>query len=167
MNQERMMEMENDELQRKLKAADAEIRHLRSLQKLHGLDDIVRKNVEERLAILNRFVLETISTGVDKKAHTELLALMHDREYFMESTRMSFFATNPEFIGFLKESGLTEKEIGYCCLLCIGFSVSEINSYLDRKIHYNYSYTIRKKLGLNGSTPKLATFLTERLAEMH
>ena len=162
-----LRKMENDELQRKLKAADAEIRHLRSLQRLHGLDDIARKNVEERLAILNRFVLETISTGVEKKAHTELLALMHDRKYFMESTRMSFFATNPEFIGFLKESGLTEKEIGYCCLLCIGFSVSEINSYLDRKIHYNYSYTIRKKLGLNGSTPKLGTFLTERLAEMH
>lgn len=161
-----LRKMENDGLQRKLKAADAEIGHLRSLQRLHGLDDIARKNVEERLGILNRFVLETISTGVEKKAHAELLALMHDREYFMESTRMSFFATNPEFIGFLKESGLSENEIGYCCLLCIGFSVSEINSYLDRKIHYNYSYTIRKKLGLNGSTPKLATFLTERLAEM-
>lgn len=161
-----LRKIENDGLQRKLKAADAEIGHLRSLQRLHGLDEIARKNVEERLGILNRFVLETISTGVEKKAHTELLALMHDREYFMESTRMSFFATNPEFIGFLKESGLSENEIGYCCLLCIGFSVSEINSYLDRKIHYNYSYTIRKKLGLNGSTPKLATFLTERLAEM-
>ena len=79
----------------------------------------------------------------------------------------SYSLTHHEFVQNLRMKGLTNQEIGYCCLLCIGFSVSEINSYLDRKIHYNYSYTIRKKLGLNGSTPKLATFLTERLAEMH
>ena len=32
---------------------------------------------------------------------------------------------HPEFISGLEASGLTETEIGYCCLYCIGMNGSE------------------------------------------
>lgn len=88
---------------------------------------------------------------------------MADRKHFISSVRMSLRILHPEFISYLEDSGLSETEIGYCCLYCIGMNGSEISSYLGRKSFFNDSCAIRKKFGLGRRDMNLDRYLLEKL----
>lgn len=49
---------------------------------------------------------------------------MEDRLGFIRSVMLSLRFLRPEFIAGLEVSCLTETEIGYCCLYCIGVNGS-------------------------------------------
>ena len=125
----------------------------------------VRAQVEERLSVLNKFVVANISGMYSKEAFEELARLMNDRDYFLESTRMSFIIAHPQFLMFLKQYDLSDKEIACCCMYCIGLNGNEISQYLQRKSYYNYSSGIRKKLKLDKKT-NIDVFLRKKLHEL-
>lgn len=138
---------------------------LKKSRKDTALGKNVRKIVNERLEVLNNFILANISDTFSKKASEELRNLMSDREHFLESTHKSFVVAHPQFLMFLKQFNLSSKEIGYCCLYCIGLNGSEIADYLERKSFYNISHALRTKMGLDRST-NLDTYLRTKMQEL-
>lgn len=89
------------------------------------LDAETRKCIGELLGLLNRFVTAAISGNLIVSAVESLEEYMEDRLGFIRSVMLSFRFLHPEFISGLEVSGLTETEIGYCCLYCIGMNGSE------------------------------------------
>ena len=145
--------------------AITEQNRLRTLISRNKLTKDIIKLLEERLIILNNFIVSDISgTNMDKSLQ-ELKCYLSDNEKFVHSTRMSYELTHPKFISYLKKVGLTQWEIGCCCLYCIGLNGSEISSFLSIKYFYKNSSIIRKKLGVHSST-NIDKFLLEKLNEL-
>lgn len=80
----------------------------------------------------------------------------------LESTRSAYSLSHPGFIEYLKDKGLTDREIACCCLYCTGLNGSEISSYLEIKSFYNVSAVIRKKLSVDRSM-NIDTYLRKLL----
>ena len=70
-----------------------------------------------------------------------------------------------EYCDSLKEKGLTDLEIGYCCLHAIGLRGKEIVSYLNSRSYYNASSAIRKKLGLSEHDTNMINYIQNLLKE--
>ena len=131
------------------------------------VDSLSIQVLNDRLSLLNKFFAAEITSDsdIDRKAGNELSRLVEDRQNFMYTTRMTFAAANPGFIRFLKEKGLTEPEMEYCCLYAIGLTGKEIGIYIEKKRHYNESSAIRKKLGLGEHDTNLGIYLRKLLDE--
>ncbi|MBR1869705.1 MAG: hypothetical protein IJ799_06560 [Bacteroidales bacterium] len=71
-----------------------------------------------------------------------------DKETFIISRSIPFAADHPELVSCLKEKGLSQWEIGYCCLLLMGITNKEMRHYTGRASIYNDSSEIRSKLGI-------------------
>ena len=146
-------------------AALSEIKNLNDTLKNNTLDKTSRTLVSERLNLLNKFIASNMTPNYSLDAAKELKQLMQDKKYFIESTRISFLVEHPKFIGYLKKRGLSDGEIGYCCLYLMGLKGKDISAYMG-KGHYKLSSTIRKKFGLSEHDTNLDIFLRETLAEM-
>ena len=79
------------------------------------LSEDAQSALTKRLALLNRFFIAHITNNEssNSKLHQEMEALIANRDTFMESTRLSFVASHPQFIQHLEAHGLTEWEINY------------------------------------------------------
>ena len=124
----------------------------------------IRKVIEERLLILNNFIVSNISGVNLDKSMVELKKYMDDNENFLQSTMLSFKLTHPKFISFLQMKGLSDWEIGCCCLYCIGLNGSEISNFLGIKYFYKRSSIIRHKLDIQ--SVNIDTFLSKKLKEL-
>ena len=158
------LEYEKDQFMEMYSAALDEQKRLKRARMDTVLGKNVRSQVDNRLAVLNKFVVANISGMYSKEAYDELSKLLQDRNSFLESTRMSFIIAHPQFLMYLKEFGLSDWEISCCCMYCIGLNGNEISDYLKRKSYYNDSSVIRRKLGLDRKTT-LDTFLRKKLTE--
>ena len=158
------MEEQKNVLSNQYEKALSEQRKLRSLLVKQSFNENLRRTVEERLEILNNFIVSNIS-GIDMdKSLQELARYMENNEEFLQSTRKSFELTHPEFISYLTKKKLTEWEIGCCCLYCTGLNGNEIANYLDVKYFYKHSSIIRKKLGIQ--SVNIDTFLIDKAKEL-
>ena len=119
----------------------------------------------ERISLLNRFFTAHITNNdtSNSKLHQEMDALIANREIFMDSTRLAFKASHPQFINHLEEHGLTEWEINYCCLYAMGLKGREVGTYIKMRSHYNVSSDIREKLGINEHDTNLGIYLRKLL----
>lgn len=126
--------------------------------------DIV-KLLEERMSILNNFIVSDISGMNMEKSLQGLKNYLSDNEKFLHSMRLSFELTNPKFISYLRKMGLSDWETSCCCLYCIGLNGSEIANFLNIKYFYKQSSVIRKKLGIQSAT-NIDKFLVEKLNEL-
>ena len=160
------IETEMESYRKLYEQARAEKKNLLRIKQDQKLDKEIRESIEERLDVLNRFITAAISKNLISSATDALDDYLRDKERFIYSTRLSFIIMHPKFISYLKKSGLTENEIGYCCLYCIGMNGNEIASYLKRKSFYNTSSTIRKKLGLEEYKTNLDIFLRGKMTEL-
>ncbi len=158
------LEYEKNQFMEMYSAALDEQKRLKRARMDTVLGKNVRSQVDNRLAVLNKFVVANISGMYSKEAYDELSKLLQDRNSFLESTRMSFIIAHPQFLMYLKEFGLSDWEISCCCMYCIGLNGNEISDYLKRKSYYNDSSVIRRKLGLDRKTT-LDTFLRKKLTE--
>lgn len=147
--------------------AKREMKNLQKIADANTLDENIKTAVLERLNILHKFIGANISPGLSKSAAEELQKLMDDQAYFLESTRLSFTVEHPAFIRFLKRYNLTDAEISYCCLYCLGLNGNEIGSFLHRKSFYNISSVIRKKLNLEEYKTNLDIFLKEKMRNLN
>ncbi len=120
-------------------------------KKKNQLDPMMLTLLKQRFALLDKFIVANISSVYTKSALEELNKLILDKESFLESTRMAFSLSHPQFVEYLQQRRLTDKEMAYCCLYCIGLNGSEISNYLDIKSFYNISKVIRKKLSIDRS----------------
>lgn len=111
----------------------------------------LRKIVSERLLLLETCMAGVLTTGSSRTVKIEEMidSVKSDREKFQESLRLTFGITNPKFISYLEEKGLTREQIHICCLYAIGMTGKEIMAYTEKKRTYNMSSEIRSRLGLN------------------
>ena len=116
------------------------------------------------MEILNSFIVSGISGVNMEKSLLQLKNYLNDSEKFIYSTKMSFEVTHPKFIAYLLKSGLSEWEIGCCCLYCVGLNGSEISTFLNIKYFYKRSSIIRKKLNIQSIN--IDTFLLNKLQEL-
>lgn len=165
--EKRLQEIEEQKLQlsNQYEKALVEKKRLRSLITKQSLNDDLRHVIEQRLEVLNKFIVAHIS-GVDMdKSMTELKNYIKNNDEFLRSTKMSLELTHPRFISYLSKQGLSEWEIGCCCLYYIGLNGSEISNYLDIKYFYKNSSAIRKKLGVESMN--IDTFLQKKAKELY
>lgn len=126
------------------------------------------KVVASRLEILNKFLHAHITKNceVDRKAAGELDTLVSNREDFMDSNRLAFSGSHPEFIAYLKDCNLSEYEINYCCLYAIGLRGKDVGAYMNMRSHYNVSSAIREKLGIGEHDTNLGIYLRKLLVNL-
>lgn len=158
------LEAEKDKYVEMYNATCKDIKRLKKALQENKLDKEVCRLVEERLNVLNNFVAANISGSFTTVAYNELAKLMADQAHFLNSTRASFHIAHPQFLAYLKKSGLTNEEIEYCCLYCIGLNGSEILSYLNKPSIYNISAVLRKKLDVEKKM-KIDVYLQKKMQE--
>ena len=131
------------------------------------LSEEAQMALTKRLSLLNRFFMAHITNDEksSNKLQKEMEALINNRAVFMDSTRLSFAASHPHFIQHLKEHGLTEWEINYCCLYALGLKGKDIGTYIQMRSHYNQSSLIREKLGIGEHDTNLGIYLRKILVE--
>lgn len=164
---EKLKEIEEQKkyLHNEYEKAIIEKNNLKSLISRNKLSKEFIKLLEERLQILNNFIVSDISGTNMEKSLTLLKNYLRDNKKFFHSTIMTFELTHPMFISYLKKRGLTEWEIGCCCLYCIGLNGSEISNLLDIQYFYKQSSTIRKKLDVQSSI-NIDKFLLIKLKQL-
>lgn len=162
-----LIKEEKEEAERMYSSLKAEIEQLKKIRKDKSIDKDILASVEQRLNVLNMFILAELSDSFEKIAYTELGKLMENREGFLESTKKTFMISHPKFMAYLRERNLTEWEIGCCCLYCIGFNGAEISEYLNRKAIYNVNSTIRQKLDIPKGGTQIDVFLKLKMQEFH
>lgn len=146
----------------KIAQLEDEFEQLKELRQSETMiDEEARAVLDGRFELLNRFFKAFISKDgeEERKAYREIETLLSDRQRFATSTRKAFEASRPEFIRFLSEHGLDDKEINYCCLYALGLKGGEVGRYMHDSRHYHVSSEIRSKLGLGPNDTNLGLFL--------
>ena len=130
-------------------------------------DDEAMALIRQRLTVLDKVLASHISS--DDKAwkisEEEIENLISDRESFIISTKIVFKENHPKFISFLEQKGLSDWEIGYCCLFTLGLKGKEVGEFIQKKRHYIISSEIRKKLGLCEHDTNIGIWLRALLSE--
>ena len=135
------------------------------LAKNEHLDDSIKNVIIKRLELLNKFftVYITNNSNVGRKLDKELDELLNNKESFMMSTRLAFIGSHANFIKYLEEHNLSQREIEYCCLYALGLNGKEVGAYIKMRSHFNMSSCIRKKLGLVESDTNLSIYIKKLL----
>lgn len=160
----REIEEQKSQLADEYEKALEEQARLRAIISNKPLNPNIKKLLEQRMTILNKFIVSNISGVNMENSIKELQQFLSNNEDFIKSTILSFKVTHPKFISFLVGKGLSKWEIGCCCLYCIGLKGSEISNYLNVKYFYKNSSIIRKKLGIQ--SVKIDTFLRSKMNEL-
>ena len=130
-------------------------------------DDEAMALIRQRLTVLDKVLASHISS--DDKAwkisEEEIENLISDRESFLISTKIVFKENHPKFIYILEQKGLTDWEIGYCCLFTLGLKGKEVGEFIQKKRHYIISSEIRKKLGLCEHDTNIGIWLRALLSQ--
>lgn len=130
-------------------------------------DDEAMALIRQRLTVLDKVLASHISS--DDKAwkisEEEIENLISDRESFLISTKIVFKENHPKFISILEQKGLTDWEIGYCCLFTLGLKGKEVGEFIQKKRHYIISSEIRKKLGLCEHDTNIGIWLRALLSQ--
>lgn len=137
----------------------------RQVRRRLQLSSDVLHRVDERLRLLDNYILAAISGNYIVKADCSLKEYMEDRDSFLQSTIASYLIAYPQFIRYLKEHNLSDAEVAYCCMYVSGFKGKAIASYLGWKRGYDKSAELRKKLGIKGRNVNIDTFLMRKLLE--
>ena len=146
----------------KISQLEDEFEQLKELRQSEAMiDEEARTVLDERFELLNRFFKAFISEDgeEERKAYREIETLLSDKQRFATSIRKAFEANRPEFIRFLSEHGLDDKELNYCCLYALGLKGGEVGRYMHDSRHYHVSSEIRSKLGLGPNDTNLGLFL--------
>ena len=134
----------------------------------NDLDNNIRSIIAQRIQLLNKFftVYITNNSEISRKVDKELDELLANKDTFMSSTRLAFAGSHPNFIKYLEDHNLTEREIEYCCLYALGLKGKEVGSYIKMRSHFNISSDVRKKLGLVESDTNLGIYIRKLLMSL-
>lgn len=131
------------------------------LDRQEALSEEAREVIRERISMLNGLFAEALTQqeAYGKEFKKYVQKIKKDKKHFQQSIGKVMEGTHPEFITYLSEHGLTEREMNYVCLYAIGLRGKEIGNYLDLARHYNISTDIRRKLGLDSNGENLGPFI--------
>lgn len=159
-------ELENRDLQ--IRRLESEKENLSSLlEAKNEMPKDVAASIRERIGNLNSLLACAITNnGVSGKNYDSLMeSILSDRTRFMNSTRLAFKASHPDFIGYFESRGLTDDEINYLCLYALGLRGKDVGEYLHLRRHYTISSEIRKKLDMTDRETNIGIFVRKLLAE--
>lgn len=140
----------------------AEIKRI--VQEKQELSDSARLVLGKRVSSLAVFLSSRKPSSL-KQVATELESLTKNRKELIDTIGMLYAIYYPNFVSSLMKYDLTPSEIGYCCLMILGFRTGEIGEVINRSGTYNISSTIRHKLGLKSNDTNLSIYLKNLFKE--
>ena len=161
------LRLEQENLGMRISQLESESEHLKNLlSSQEELAGPIAEAVRIRIEMLNGLLASQIAKN---EAYTQpysswIEEILKDRDAFMDSTRLAFKVSHPQFIQHLESHGLTEWEINYCCLYALGLKGKEVGTYIKMRSHYNVSSDIREKLGISEHDTNLGIYLRKLLA---
>ena len=132
-----------------------------------SMDDKSRQSVSRTLSLLTELsFLKDPDKPVSEEYRRHINDFLADKNALVSIMFASYSSTNPAFVLHLRSKGLTDKEIGYCCLYASGLSGKDIAFLLNKggHAHYNMAARIRVKLGLSGKDLRLSGYIRELLS---
>lgn len=128
----------------------------------------VKDAIKVRIEMLNSLLASYITDNdqYEKPYDTWVRELTDDTEAFMNSNRLAFQASHPNFIRYFEDHGLTTEEINYVCLYAIGLRGKEVGSYMKKRSHVNTSSAIRKKLGIDKHETNIGIYVRKLLKSL-
>ncbi|MDE6341450.1 MAG: hypothetical protein K2K93_03965 [Muribaculaceae bacterium] len=132
------------------------------------IPDDVKAAIGTRLEMLNNLLAAHITNNSDyeHRYQSRLQELTENSEKFMDTNRLAFQASHPEFIRYFETHGLTTGEINYVCLYALGLKGKEVGAYMKKRSHVNLSSAIRKKLGLDKFDTNIGIYVRKLLNEL-
>ena len=161
------LRLEQENLGMRISQLESESENLKNLLSTQNdLSAPVAEAIKVRIEMLNGLLAAQITDNASyaKPYDVWIDEVLKDKDAFMDSTRLAFKASHPQFINHLEEHGLTEWEINYCCLYAMGLKGREVGTYIKMRSHYNVSSDIREKLGINEHDTNLGIYLRKLLA---
>ena len=163
--QKRLAEQEKEHYRRQYEQLEEEFQGLQQLLAENSrLNDQTKETVRNRMALLNDFIKAHLAES-GSNAEKHIRQILEDKEKFMQSTCQSFSVSHPDFIRQLRSHGLTDWEVGYCCLYALGLSSKEVGHYINSSTYYKTNSIIRKKLGLDSHSTNLNLYIRQMLEE--
>lgn len=159
-----IMQKQKEQLYEEYEKAIHEKNNLVEIIENNKIDPNIKQLLQQRIDVLNKFIVYNISGINLELAKASLKELLSNNTEFIKSTKLSFEITHPKFISYLQENNLSDDEMCYCCLYCIGLNGNEIANYLDIKYFYKRSSSIRKKLNIENVN--IDKFLINKLEEL-
>ncbi len=165
----KIKEHERLELYRQL---DEMIAEREELARINTSNEEARRIIQERLRIIDHFVFGDVLQDkvFERMASETLKKIIGNIEEFIRQNRLIFYESHPQFMKYLTEKGLTDKEIEHCCLYAIGLNGKMATTFTNIKRHYHIGSSIRKKLSLDEHDTNISIHikrLFKKLEESH
>ena len=160
--EQRQYELEAANLRLEVAQLEGERDHLKELQKEQAeLAKPIQTVIKNRLDMLNGLLAKEITRNASyaEPYNKWIEAIRNDKKKFMDSTRLAFTASHPNFMEYLEQRGMTADEINYLCLYAIGLRGKEVGEYIQMKRHYITSHEIRKKLGIDEHETNIGLYI--------
>lgn len=125
----------------------------------------VQDAIKIRIEMLNSLLAGFISDSDrhEKPLETRVRELTENTAEFMNSNRLAFQVSHPDFVKYFEDHGLTVDEINYVCLYAIGLRGREVGNYIKKPGHVNTSSAIRKKLGIDKHETNIGIYVRKLL----
>lgn len=166
--EQRQYELEAANLRLEISQLESERDHLKELQKeLSELAKPIQKVIKDRLDMLNGLLAKEITRNDSyAESYNNWIETVHnDKKKFMDSTRLAFSASHPQFMEYLEQHGLSTDEINYLCLYAIGLRGKEVGEYIQMKRHYIVSHEIRLKLGIDEHETNIGLYIRKLMKD--
>lgn len=134
------------------------------LQNNSSIQEEARALLGKRVKSLAQFLSADPSSSLDKVTD-QLDSLTANRKELLETIGLLYAMYHPAFVNRLQACGLSNGELGYCCLLILGFRTGEIGDVINRSSSYHISSAIRQKVGLGPNDTNLSIFLKNLFKE--
>lgn len=129
-----------------------------------NIQDEARSLLGQRVKSLAQFLSADPPSSLSKVTD-QLDSLTENRKELLETIGLLYAMYHPAFVNSLQGFGLSNKEIGYCCLLVLGFRTGEIGDVINRSSSYHISSAIRQKVGLGPNDTNLSIFMKRLFKE--
>jgi hypothetical protein len=163
------LRLEQENLSMRISQLESESENLKSLlSSQKEFSEPVTEAIKIRIEMLNSLLAAQISDNKNyaKPYSCWIDQVLKDKDAFMNSTRLAFKASHPQFMNYLEEHGLTEAEQNYLCLYAIGLRGKEIGEYIQLKRHYHISSDIRKKLGIDEHETNIGIYIRKLMKSL-
>lgn len=150
-----------------VKALQPERERLQSMLS-YDIDEDTREAIQDTISLLTGLLSEKDLTGsMSDRSNERIRRLAANKSGLMTALKMSYSLTEPAFVSKLQDYGLTDKEIGYCCLYASGLKGKDISFLLNNggHGHYNIASTVRAKIGLRESDTNLSIYIRNMLLD--
>ena len=134
------------------------------LQNNSSIQEEARALLGKRVKSLAQFLSADPSSSLDKVTD-QLDSLTANRKELLETIGLLYAMYHPAFVNRLQACGLSNGELGYCCLLILGFRTGEIGDVINRSSSYHIASAIRQKVGLGPNDTNLSIFLKNLFKE--